>query len=371
MMNPYQDTEYAIVGGGVVGLAVAYGLARLGRKVTVFDEGDVAFRASRGNFGLVWVQGKGVKAPHYARWTQGSSILWPTLARDLHDQTGIDVCLQQRGGYDFFSDVDELQQTIANYENLRHMLGGDYPFEVLEPEALRKEEPEVGHRIVGATLHQQDGHVNPLRLLYAFAKAQVDAGGIRLTDHKVAAVTPLADGYRVQTENGQQINAQKVVLCAGLGANPLAEMLGFMTRVKPVRGQNMVTEKIPPFMQRPVVSIRQLNEGGIQIGDSKERVGFDDRNTLATGADMAKRAVDAFPLLSKVKIVRQWSALRVMSEDGLPVYTESTQCPGSYMVTCHSGITLAAAHALLLPLWLEGRADAPDLELFDEQRFAT
>jgi glycine/D-amino acid oxidase-like deaminating enzyme len=53
----------------------------------------------------------------------------------------------------------------------------------------------------------------------------------------------------------------------------------------------------------------------------------------------------------------------------LPIYQESTAMPGAYLVTCHSGITLAAAHALFLPDWLEGAAAAPNLEAFSEDRF--
>ncbi len=52
------ETEVAIIGGGLVGMAIAHGLQRRGRRVTVFDEGDRAFRAARGNFGLIWVQGR-------------------------------------------------------------------------------------------------------------------------------------------------------------------------------------------------------------------------------------------------------------------------------------------------------------------------
>ena len=75
------ETDYAIIGGGVVGLSVAHGLLGLGRRVMVLDEGDSALRASRGNFGLVWVQSKGLKAPAYARWTPRSASLWRAIRR--------------------------------------------------------------------------------------------------------------------------------------------------------------------------------------------------------------------------------------------------------------------------------------------------
>ena len=80
-----------VVGGGLVGSAIAYGLARAGLAAVLLDEGDVAFRASRGNFGLVWVQSKGDGAPHYQRWTRRSADEWPALAAELLAKTGIAV----------------------------------------------------------------------------------------------------------------------------------------------------------------------------------------------------------------------------------------------------------------------------------------
>jgi glycine/D-amino acid oxidase-like deaminating enzyme len=78
--------------------AVAYGLAQPGKNVTVLDEGDDAFRASRGNFGLVWVHGKGRCVPQYARWMRESARQWPALEARLQGETGIDVQFKQPGG---------------------------------------------------------------------------------------------------------------------------------------------------------------------------------------------------------------------------------------------------------------------------------
>ncbi|MEO8442932.1 MAG: FAD-dependent oxidoreductase, partial [Betaproteobacteria bacterium] len=79
-----------VIGGGLVGSAVAYGLARRGLKVALLDEGDVAFRASRGNFGLVWVQSKGLGVPEYQRWSRQSSALWDDFAVELKQESGVD-----------------------------------------------------------------------------------------------------------------------------------------------------------------------------------------------------------------------------------------------------------------------------------------
>jgi glycine/D-amino acid oxidase-like deaminating enzyme len=364
------DADYAIVGGGVVGMAVAYGLQKLGKQVLVLDEGDSSLRASRGNFGLVWVQGKGgVKAPHYAQWSQRSASLWRTLADDLQQQTGIDLHLQQIGGFEYHTNAAELQANIEEYEAIKQAVGGNYPFEVLHHDQLKIEEPAIGDKVIAAILHQQDGHVNPLFLLRALYSAFQDLGGQLQNDDKVASIQPLARGFQLQSVAGKKTEAQKVILCAGLGASEFTEALGFKAEVSPLRGQNLVTEKLPRFINRPSGVVRQVNEGGVQIGDSKENVGFDDGNTLAVAAKMAKQAIDLFPILGKARMVRHWGALRVMSKDGLPIYAESSDHTGAFLITCHSGITLAAAHALLLPLWLEESNDAPCLEKFHERRF--
>ncbi|MDH4181647.1 MAG: FAD-binding oxidoreductase, partial [Betaproteobacteria bacterium] len=131
-MSAAREADVVVVGGGIVGASVAYGLARKGRSVVLLDEGDDAFRAARGNFGLVWVQGKGAGAPHYARWTMRSAAGWPALARDLADETGIDVQLTQPGGFHLCLNEGELAERRSILTGLRAALDGDYPFELLD-----------------------------------------------------------------------------------------------------------------------------------------------------------------------------------------------------------------------------------------------
>src|SRR3977135_3349526 len=94
-----KDYDVAVVGGGLLGSAIAWGLGRLGKKVVVFDEGDIAKRASRANFALVWVQSKGLGMPEYMGWTVRSSEAWRQLAADLKAQTGLDISFQRPGGF--------------------------------------------------------------------------------------------------------------------------------------------------------------------------------------------------------------------------------------------------------------------------------
>ncbi len=179
-----------------------------------------------------------------------------------------------------------------------------------------------------------------------------------------------AGGFEIETREGRSYQAAKVVLSAGLGAMDLGPQLGFRAPIRPQRGQVLITEKLPKLMNRPSGRVRQVDEGGIQIGDSKEEVGLDDRTTLATSAAIAAHAVTLFPRLAKAQLVRSWGALRILSPDVLPIYQQSLSHPGAFLVACHSGITLAAAHARFLPAWLDEAPDAPNLEVFSEDRFA-
>lgn len=364
----FEDADYVIVGGGVVGLSVAFGLLGLGRRVAVIDGEDDALRASRGNFGLVWVQSKGLREPRYAAWSQRSAGLWAEFARELAAD-GHDVALRQDGGFDHHLSEASLEAKVQAYAGLRDALGGDYPFEVLRGNALRREEPAVGPRVVGTILHHQDGHVNPLRLLRALADQVRRRGGRVETGRQVELIMPEAGGFALSDGKGWQARASKVVLCAGLGSAKLGPQLDFRAPLRPQRGQVMVTEPLAPLLRRPSGTVRQVDEGGVQIGDSQEEVGFDDRETLEVTAGIAARAIAVYPALARARMVRSWAALRVMSPDGLPIYQRSPSHPGAFLVTCHSGVTLAAAHARLLPLWLEQHADAPDLEVFGEARF--
>ncbi|MEQ3709855.1 NAD(P)/FAD-dependent oxidoreductase, partial [Tateyamaria sp.] len=101
----YQRTpEITIIGGGLVGLSVALGLLKAGQRVCVLDGADNDARASQGNFGLIWGQGKGWDFAPYANWTMDALAAWPAFAKQLQDLSGIDVALDQSGGYEFFTD---------------------------------------------------------------------------------------------------------------------------------------------------------------------------------------------------------------------------------------------------------------------------
>ena len=358
-----------VIGGGIVGLSLAYGLLKREHKVIVLDGADDDFRASRGNFGLIWVQGKGINCPAYANWSRLAAKLWPDYAADLQKLTGVDLALSQKGGVNYYTDDAELADQINRLEGLRDALGGDYPFEVLDRTALKKRVPEIGPKVIGGLYSPMDGHVNPLFLLRALSRAVRQLGGDVRTGARVMDIKAADHDFAATLANGACVSGNALVLAAGLGALKLGAKLGFNTPIRPQQGQVLITEKVPIFLHYPSGTLRQVNEGGVQIGASEADVGFDDAEDIATIASLARHAVDIFPHLAPVRLVRSWAALRIMSPDGLPIYQHSPTFQGASFVTCHSGITLSSLHARLLPDWLAGKKVAFDLTPFSERRF--
>ncbi len=361
--------DIAIVGGGLVGAAIAFGLRERGGRVAILDEGDRAHRASRGNFGLVWVQGKGAGLASYGSWTQLSARLWPRLASDLAQSTGIDVALSQPGGVHLCLSRRELDHRVAKLEAMLAQPGFErYPVEALDHDALARRLPGLGPDVVGGTWTALDGHCNPLRLLDALHAACARSGVAYRPGAVVRAIAARGDAFTLDTATGL-VRAERVVLAAGLGNARLAPMVGLNAPVAPNQGQVVALERVKPFLAVPVETLRQTDDGTVLIGDSQRDVGFDE--TLATDvlATMASRAVRMFPALAGVRVTRAWAALRVMSPDGFPIYAQSRSHPGAFVATCHSGVTLAAAHAFRLAAAFGEGALPGELDPYGDGRF--
>jgi glycine/D-amino acid oxidase-like deaminating enzyme len=356
-----------VIGGGLVGGSLAYGMARLGSEVTVLDEGDVAFRASRGNFGLIWVQGKGDGMSAYARWTRTSAAGWPDFAKELSEQTGVDLELKQNGGYWFGFTEEEVAARSAMLAQLRDDAG--VSFQMLDGHEIRARLDVVGPRVVGASFCPHDGHVNPLRLLRAL---HLGMEKYRVNVRNAAPVEAIefTDGTFIVKTGRDTVRARRVVLAAGLGNAKLGPLVGLRAPVRANRGQILVTERLKPFLPFATNKARQTSEGTVQLGSTEEDVGLDDTTTMEGMRGLAGRAVMTFPLLARARLVRAWGALRVMTPDSFPIYEESSTCPGAFLVTCHSGVTLSAAHAMSVAPWIAGYGAMPaGIKAFSASRF--
>lgn len=367
-----KDYDVAVVGGGLLGSAIAWGLGRLGQRVAVLDEGDIAKRASRANFALVWVQSKGLGMPAYTGWTVRGSQAWPKLAEALKAQTGLDVVLQQNGGFHLTLGEAEYEQRSQLVARMHNQAGAaDYRMEMLPAAEVKKMLPLIGPEVSGGSFCPFDGHVNSLRTFRALHTGMAQFGVDYLPEHPVTSLAREGGEFRLATPQGE-IRAGKVVLAAGNANQTLAPMVGLLAPMGPTRGQIVVTERTMPFLPHPLTTIRQTDEGTVMIGDSKEDE-LDDRvQNHPVNAVMADRAQRMFPHLARLNVVRSWTGIRVMPKDGFPIYEQSETHPGAFVACCHSGVTLAANHAFDIARMVKEGALEPDLVgAFSAARFAS
>lgn len=343
-----EDFDFIVAGAGMVGSAIAYGLAGKGRRVLLLDGEDTDYRAAKANFGLVWVQGKGYGNPHYQRLSYRAGQLWPAFARDLERESGIDLQYENRGGVIF--SLGEAQ--FAERVRMMRQWEARTPDLALGVEMLDRDELErcfpaarFGAEVTGATFCPHDGHVNPLRLLAALQAAYLKRGGVLRSRHAVDNIVPLAGGGFIVHAGAARFAAPRVVIAAGLGSRALGAMVGLDVPLRPQRGQILVTERLAPLLPLPASGIRQTGDGTVMLGTTQEEVGYDLATTTSAAVSMSRNAVRIFPALAQARLVRQWSCLRVLTPDGCPVYAGSELHPGAWTALCHSGVTLASFHA--------------------------
>ena len=366
-----KDAEIAVVGGGVVGSAIAYGLARAGARVVVLDGAPGDARAALANFGLVWVQGKGSGLPAYQTLTRTASDAWDTFAAELEQTAGVALAYARPGGLTFCLGEAEFEARARKLKGLHNESGGaGDDWTMLDRPALETLVPglTLGADVGGASYCWRDGHANPLALLNALQAAIVRLGGRLLRDTTVETVQPTAYGFEVRTAQ-QVVAADRVVLAAGLGTRRLAEPLGLSVPVVPERGQILVTERLPALLRFPSSGLRQTAEGTVMIGATNEDVGYDTGTTPTASAQLAARAVRIVPALRNARLVRQWAGLRVMTPDSYPIYDRSETHAGVYAAVCHSGITLASVHASAVADAILNDTVGRDFEAFRSARF--
>ena len=367
-----RDYDFIVAGAGMVGAAIAYGLARMNRRVLMLDGADTDFRAAKANFGLVWAHGKGINHPAYQRLSIEACQAWPAFAAQLEAETGMALAYERNGGLHFCLSDEELSSRAAQLDAWQAQTPELAPSTLMlgRAELVRRfPSMRLGKDVAGASLGDLDGQVNPLRLLAALQAAYLRRGGELLNNHAVTAIHKLSGGGFEVVAGDYRARGERVVIAAGLGASALGPMVGLDVPLRPLRGQILVTERLAPLLPLPASGLRQTGEGTVMIGVTQEDVGYDLGTTTAGAVQMTRKALRILPDLARAKLVRQWACLRVMTPDDNPVYASSASHPGADIATCHSGVTLASFHAGAYADALVSGALPDTLRIFHHERF--
>lgn len=367
--------DMIVIGGGLSGSATALGLVREGAgKTLLLDEHLPSHRVSRGNFGLTWFMTKGEDHPVYAQWCRMATRQWPDFAADLEQETGYDLELEWTGGAIHAFGQEEFQDHARSIETIRQAcqkVDLDYPVKMLNRSEFADLVPDMqlGEDVSGAMYTPEQGHVNPLKVLAALRCAFQKKGGIFHGGQTVGRILPQPGRSCIVETNQDRFQCEKLVIAAGHGAPRLVHALGEKLHIYPSRGQIMVTQRHRRVLRVPELCVRQTADGTFLIGYSTENKAHDTRVTLAAMKNQAANALRIFPELARLNWIRGWSAIRVMTPDGAPIYSRVSGHDNIFVLALHSAVSLAPLKISAIAPWILGKREAEQLDHFRNGRF--
>jgi sarcosine oxidase subunit beta len=367
-----KTADCIIIGGGVMGTAIAYYLARQGITDVVIIEASYLAAGGTGRCG------GGIRQQWSTEANTRLAIESVRLYEGLEEELSADIEFLQ-GGYLVLAYTDEdVEQFEANVA-LQQGLGLDV--EILTPDEItRRVVPELNTEGVRlATYCPSDGSANPFLTTQAYADAA------RRLGVSIELFTPvtriLREGDRVtgvETARGV-VSAPAVVNAAGSHSVLLARTVGVELPITPYRREILVTEPLERFFDPMIISFsygiyfRQTKHGAVigGFGDPKEPPGFNEASSLGFLVEMSRKLSHLMPALGPVKVVRQWAGLYDITPDAQPILGTTDGLEGLYQANGFSGhgFMIAPMTALLVAQAVAGLTTSLDIERLNARRF--
>ncbi|MCY1053500.1 FAD-binding oxidoreductase [Nannocystis sp. SCPEA4] len=378
------DVDVAVIGGGIMGLGLAYHLALLsgtGAKgkpplsVAVIERSYLVSGASGRNGGGVRMQ-----------WGDAGNVRLMMdsieLCKDLAQQLGINLWFRQ-GGYLFLARSEAGERRLERNVHLHAEVGA--PTRLLTAAEAQAIVPQLDVAEVRlATFNPEDGVVFPWAFVWGYAAKAVERGVLLRTHTSVTRVEPLARGYALHLSTGEVVRAARVINATGAWSGALNRQLGIDLPNKPHRHEILSSEPLKPFLDPLVVDLStglyfsQSTRGelvtGISLPDAPD--GSDESLTLHSSlrflTHLSRTLTRLMPITAAMKVLRQWVGPYDVSPDGDAIVGPSPGHPDFIQVcgfTGH-GFMMAPAVGRLLARWLVDGEVHPMLARWSPGRFA-
>jgi glycine oxidase len=341
----------AVIGGGIIGCATAADLAKRGCRVTLLERASPGAEASSAAAGLLAPLGPVPEPGPFHRLAIESWRLYPAVASELRELTGVDVEHMTAGTLYPLHSPEEIEAA-----RLRRTwpLAGEFGIEVVEGSELRALEPALSKDVSAARFVRGDHWVNNQRLVTAYAAAAAARGVTVRTGAEVSRI--LIEGARARgvVVDGETIHADAVLLAAGAWSGTLAASVGLRLPVAPVRGQMLAVSNTPPLIARAIhgddIYVVPRPSGEILIGATVEHAGFLREVTPDGLGALIEDAVALVPEIGRRAVTRSWCGFRPWVPDGQPVLGPWPDVAGLFAATAHyrNGILMAPITAALL-----------------------
>lgn len=380
------DVDIAVIGGGIMGLSLAYHLALLSGtgpkghapKIAVIERSYLVSGASGRNGGGVRMQ-----------WGDAGNVRLMMesieLCKDLAQQLGINLWFRQ-GGYLFLARSDASEHRLERNVHLHAEVGA--PTRLLSAAEAQAIVPQLDVADVRlATFNPEDGVVFPWAFVWGYAARAVERGVLLRTHTEVARIEPAARGYALHLSTGEVVRAARVVNAAGAWSNTMNRQLGVEMPNRAHRHEVLSSEPLKPFLDPLVVDLAsglyfsQSTRGelvtGISLADADHvDDGSDHGLTLHSSlrflTHLSRTLTRLLPITAAMKVLRQWVGPYDVSPDGDAIVGPSPGHPDFIQLcgfTGH-GFMMAPAVGKLLARSLLRGADHPMLARWSPARFA-
>ena len=357
-------SDVVVVGGGAIGLSVAWETARRGAGVTVVEQGRVGREASWAGAGFFPPGNLSGAATPIAQLRASSHSVWSDWTARLRELTGIDNGYRVCGGV-IVSFDDPLDGEVEQWQ------AEGVAIERLTSESAREVEPALTADIRDAYHLPQLAQARNPRHLKAMRSA-CELAGVRFLEGCPVTGWDWAERGIIAARTAQgRIDGDQFVIAAGAWSSMLLAEAGLPVTIEPVRGQIALLQLPRPLFRHVIeVGPRYLvprPDGRVLIGSTEERVGFVKQNTVTGVTGLLEFATSLVPELADADVERCWSGLRPCPTRELPLIGRLPEAENTIVATGHfrSGLQMSPGTGVLVSELLTGEATSIDLTPFD------
>ena len=375
------NPDAIIIGAGIIGATTALTLTNAGLKVLVIDRGNIASGTTSAGEGNILVSDKG-PGPELELALRSRNA-WFELDGDI----GGGIELESKGGVVVArseSGVGALRKLTAEQR------GAGISATDLTAQELRELEPHLSHAVTEGAFYPQDSQCQPMLATARILKTVRARGGNIVLGADVKEIRSSHGAVEAVVTSKGEFSAPIVVNASGTWAGEIAKMAGSSLPIAPRRGFILVTVPTPHRIFHKVYDaeyvanvasgdadlqssavVEGTQSGTILIGASRERVGFKDGIDYSVLRILARQAIELFPFLAEVQLLRAYRGFRPYAPDHLPIIGEDVTLKGLWHNVGHegAGIGLAPGSAQLLTDEILGRASFMSALAFSPQRF--
>ncbi|MGN1030379.1 MAG: NAD(P)/FAD-dependent oxidoreductase [Butyricicoccaceae bacterium] len=369
-----RTADVIIIGGGIMGCATAYRLAKQGVDVLVLEKKEIGNGGSCRNAGGVRQSARDPKELPLAMYAVAN--IWPTLSEEL------DVNVEYHQGGNLRLGLTEKDiKVLENHTAKSTRLGLDV--RMITGDEARELCPYMSKEVVAASWCPTDGHANPLKTTLGFYRKALQLGVTFVTGVTVTGIQKVRGRARKVVTDDGIYEAENILLCAGYPSRAIANTVGIDAPVERQFNEVVVTEAVPEMFDIMLGVAggefygHQSEHGSFVLGGNSGLQAFTSNNenfvtNSLTTPSIARGIIKYFPVLKDVKIVRSWSGHYDQCIDVLPIIDNIPEVPGLTVGFGFSGHGFGIAPAVsiaLSELILNGEATTIDISQLSYDRF--